>query len=761
MARDLRFEPHDQPAGGWGSVRSLFRHATNAHSWSRAVPVLPKQNKPGGFMCVSCAWAKPAEPHSFEFCENGAKATFWELTTDRVETGFFADHTVSDLLGWSDHALEAEGRLTRPMRYHAPTDTYVVVSWKEAFDDIGARLKAFEPDRVVFYASGRASLETSYMYQLFARLYGTNNLPDSSNMCHETTSKALPESIGVPVGTVRLDEFDATDCILSFGQNVGSNAPRMLHPLQRAAERGVPIVVFNPLRERGWETFINPQAPGEMITREPTDLASQYHQVRAGGDIAVLMGMCKVLVDRDDEAREAGAPRVLDVDFIQEHTHGFEDFISRVRASRWDEIERASGLSRQAIEAAATTYLNARRVIAIYGMGLTQHRRGVDSIQMLINLLLLRGNIGRHGAGILPVRGHSNVQGQRTVGIADEPHLVPLDRLAAQYHFEPPRNKGLNTVEACEGIIAGTVDAFIGLGGNFVRAIPDRARMEPAWRRLKLAVHVATKLNRSHLITAETTYVLPCLGRLEVDEQATGPQIVTMEDSTACIHASRGVAPPAGPHLLSEPKIVAELAKATLPSNSRVPWDDWVADYGRIRDAIEETFPEDFKDMNRRMGTPGGFPRPLAARERRWNTDTGRANFKCPSSLNASFDADDDPAVMRLLTLRSNDQFNTTVYGYDDRFRGIHGSRMVLMMNADDIIRLGLTRGGMATLTTVADDGVSRRMDGFTIVEYNIPHGCCGAYYPECNALIPLSHYAEGSKTPAAKSVPVRVSAQP
>lgn len=716
MARDLRFEPHDQPAGGWGSVRTLFRHATNAHAWSRAVPVLPKQNKPGGFMCVSCAWAKPAEPHSFEFCENGAKATFWELTTDRVETGFFADHTVSDLLGWSDHALEAEGRLTRPMRYHAPTDTYVVVSWKEAFDDIGARLKAFEPDRVVFYASGRASLETSYMYQLFARLYGTNNLPDSSNMCHETTSKALPESIGIPVGTVRLDEFEATDCILSFGQNVGSNAPSMLHPLQRAAERGVPIVVFNPLRERGWESFINPQAPGEMITREPTDLASQYHQVRAGGDIAVLMGMCKVLVDRDDEAREAGGPRVLDMDFIQEHTHGFEDFISRVRASRWDEIERASGLSRQAIEAAAATYARAERVIAIYGMGLTQHRWGIDSIQMLINLLLLRGNIGRHGAGILPVRGHSNVQGQRTVGIADEPHLVPLDRLAAQYHFQPPRNKGLNTVEACEGIIDGTIDAFIGLGGNVVRAIPDRARMKPAWRRLKLAVHMATKLNRSHLITAETTDVLPCLGGLEIDEQASGPQIVTVEDSTACIHASRGVAPLAGPHLLSEPKIVAELAKATLPPNPHVPWDadvpwdahlpwdNWVADYGRIRDAIAETFPEDFKDMNRRMGTPGGFPRPLAARERRWNTDTGRANVKCPSSLNASFDADDDPAVMRLPTLCSNDQFNTTVYGY-------------------------------------------------------IPHGCCGAYYPECNALIPLSHHAEGSKTPAAKSVPVRVSA--
>jgi molybdopterin-dependent oxidoreductase alpha subunit len=598
MTRRATYKAYDQPTGGWGSVKSLVKHSTRQGAVSTTPALLRDHNKTGGYMCTSCAWAKPGKPHLAEFCENGAKATFWDLTSKRTTPDFFASHTVSELLGWSDYDLEDEGRLTHPMRYDERTDKYVAVGWDEAFASIGEKLKGYEPKTVVFYASGRASLETSYMYQLLARLYGNNNLPDSSNMCHETTSVALPQSIGTPVGTVLLEDFDRTDCILSFGQNVGTNSPRLLHSLQAVRERDVPIVVFNPLRERGWESFVNPQRPGQMLTNTPTQIATEYYQVRAGADIAAMMGIAKAVLALDDEARRTGAERVLDEGFITEHTHGFAAFEARVREAGWAEIEETSGLPRAALESAAHTYARARSVIAIYGMGLTQHRLGVDNVQMLINLLLMRGNIGRPGAGICPVRGHSNVQGQRTVGIAEKTELVPLDRLAEQFGFEPPREDGLNTVEACKAIVAGKISAFIGLGGNFVRAIPERELMERKWRDLDLSVQIATKLNRSHLITARSTWLLPTLVRSEIDDQATGPQIVTMEDSTTCIHASRGKHRPASEHLLSEPRIVAEIAKATLAPNALVPWDDWVADYALVRDAIAETFPDDFRDFN-------------------------------------------------------------------------------------------------------------------------------------------------------------------
>jgi molybdopterin-dependent oxidoreductase alpha subunit len=759
MTRRATHEPYNQPTGGWGSVKSLVKHSTGQGAISTTPALLRDHNKTRGYMCTSCAWAKPGKPHLAEFCENGAKATFWDLTSKRTTPDFFAHHTVSELLRWSDYALENEGRLTHPMRYDAGSDRYVAVGWDEAFATIGHKLKGYEPKSVVFYASGRASLETSYMYQLLARLYGNNNLPDSSNMCHETTSVALPQSIGTPVGTVLLKDFEKTDCILSFGQNVGTNSPRLLHSLQEVRERDVPIVVFNPLRERGWEAFVNPQRPGQMLTNSPTQIATEYYQVRAGADIAAMMGIAKAVLALDDEARRTGAERVLDEGFIAEHTHGFEAFEARVRETEWAEIEETSGLPRAALESAARTYARARSVIAIYGMGLTQHRLGVDNVQMLINLLLMRGNIGRPGAGICPVRGHSNVQGQRTVGIAEKTELVPLDRLAAQFGFEPPREDGLNTVEACEAIVAGRISAFVGLGGNFVRAIPERELMERKWRGLDLSVQIATKLNRSHLITARSTWLLPTLVRSEIDEQESGPQIVTMEDSTTCIHASRGKHRPASEHLLSEPRIVAGIAKATLPANPLVPWDAWVGDYAIVRDAIAETFPDDFHDFKRRLDIPGGFPRPVAARDRKWETDTGKANFKLPKALSAAFDDGRDPDILRLITLRSNDQFNTTIYGDADRLRGIHGSRMVVMINREDRLRIGIAEGGSLRLTTAVDDGITRTMGGFQAIDYDIPKGTVAAYYPECNPLIPLWHYAEESKTPAAKSVPVRISA--
>lgn len=760
MAERATYRPYQQPTGGWGSVKSLATHVTRQRAFG-AVPALVRDhNKPGGYMCTSCAWAKPAHPHAAEFCENGAKATFWDVTPKRATPDFFAAQTLTDLRRWSDHDLESTGRLTHPLRYDAAADVYRPVAWEDAFAAIGERLKTYEPKRVVFYASGRASLETSYLYQLLARLYGNNNLPDSSNMCHETTSVALPQSIGTPVGTVLLDDFDHTDCILSFGQNVGTNAPRLLHSLQGVSERGAPIVVFNPLRERGWEAFVNPQRPGEMLTNSPTRIASAYHQVRAGGDIAAMTGIAKALFALDDAALAAGAEPVLDHAFLSAHTHGFEAFRGFVERTGWDEIVAASGLPRATLEATAVTYGRATAVIAIYGMGLTQHRLGVDNVQMLVNLLLLRGQIGRKGAGICPVRGHSNVQGQRTVGIAEKVELVPLDRLADQYGFAPPREDGLNTVEACEAIVAGEIRAFVGLGGNFLRAVPEQELMEQRWGGLDLSVEIATHLNRTHLFPAAgETFLLPTLVRSEIDRQDGGPQIVTMEDSTTCIHASRGKFEPASEHLLSEPAIVAGLARATLPPNPLVPWESWLADYARVRDAIEVSFPEDFRDFNRRLDTPGGFPRPIPARDRVWETETGRANFKLPKALSASFDDDADPDVLRLVTLRSNDQFNTTVYGFDDRLRGIHGSRMILMINRADRIRLGIAEGGDARLTTVAGDGVVRTLGGLQTIDYDLPAGTCAGYYPELNGLIPLFHHDLESKTPAAKSVPVRVTA--
>jgi molybdopterin-dependent oxidoreductase alpha subunit len=748
--------PYDGPAGGWGSVRSLADILPRERVGAEALRELARQNKPEGFACVSCAWPKPADHHPAEFCEEGAKATAWELTSLRTTPDFFARHTLTELRGWSDYELEQHGRLTHPLRYDAATDRYVACDWAEAFDAIGAELRALDPKSVVFYASGRASLETSYIYALMARLYGNQNLPDSSNMCHESTSVGLKAAIGVPVGTTRLQDFEACDAIFFFGQNVGSNAPRMLHDLRAARKRGVEIITFNPLKERGLERFTSPQDPVEMLKGKETIISTQYHQVKTGGDIAAMAGLSKWLIAWDDAATAAGAPPVLDHDFIARHCHDFAPFAAHIRALDWDAIETESGLSRAALEDAARVYARSKAVMAIYGMGLTQHVKGVENVRMLVNFLLLRGNIGKPGAGPTPVRGHSNVQGQRTVGITEKTELAPVDRLRELYGFEPPREKGLDTVETCRGVIDGSVRAVIGLGGNFLRAVPETAAMERAWPNLRLSVQIATKLNRNHLFAGAVTYLLPCLGRIETDMQASGPQAVSVEDSSGCIHGSRGKARPASPHLLSEPRIVAEIAKRITPPNPAIDWDYWVADYGRIRDAIEATYPEIFKDFNARLFTPGGFWKGNKASERIWQTPSGKAEFLVPTGLSATGFAD-APARFRLMTLRSNDQFNTTVYGYHDRFRGVKGTRDVLFIHPADMADAGLQEGQRVTLESDAGDGVGRSLRGLIVTPYDIPRGCLGAYYPEANILMPLDHHAEQSHVPAAKSVPVRI----
>jgi molybdopterin-dependent oxidoreductase alpha subunit len=786
-----RIEPYKGPSGGYGSAKSVAEILVREH-----VPlegsdlVLRHHNKASGYMCVSCAWGKPAQPHPIEACENGIKATAWEVTHKKVDPAFFETHTLAELETWQDHRLEEAGRLVEPMRWDPATDKYVPVAWESAFEAIGLELKALSetPDATVFYTSGRASLEASYMYQLLARLYGTNNLPDSSNMCHESTSVALPQSIGVSVGTITLQDFETTDLIIYAAHNPGTSSPRILHQLQAAVRRGAKIVGINPLRERGLERFKNPQSL-EMVTQEETELASAIYQVRSGGDIAFLTGVCKSLIETDDalaargQAHEtnreellaettddagfstkaagasAAARRVLDHDFIAEHTHGFDEFAAYCRAADWAELERVSGLPRGAMHELAETYAAAGRAMIVYGMGLTQHVAGVENVLMVTNLLLLRGNIGKSGAGVCPVRGHSNVQGQRTVGITEKPELAPLDKLQELYGFEPPRHEGTTIVSACEKMLAGDVKAFVQLGGNVVRAIPDWPRVEAAWRRLRLSVNIATKLNRSHVVHGEVAYLLPCLGRIEIDEQASGPQAVSIESSIAHFHGSRGQVRPAGPNLRSEPAIIAGIAKAALPPNAKVPWDDWVGDYSKVREAIERTWPATFKGLNEKMFDAGGMIRPLAARERKWNTRTGKANFITPTQLFAGHEASfGQPGVFQLVTFRSNDQFNTTIYGFDDRLRGVKGTRMVVFMNPTDMAELGFREGEYLDLTGAIEDGVERAARGFRIVPYAIPRGNVGAYYPEANALIPLSHHDRQARTPAYKATPIRLS---
>ena len=785
--RSPKIKAYSGPAGGWGSAKSVAKITLKEQVAFRGPKLLSTQNKPEGYMCVSCAWAKPAKTHPLEFCENGAKATAWEVTSRRADRAFFDKHPLHELEGWEDHDLEEQGRLTHPMRWDAATDRYVAVGWTEAFEGIGRELRALDPHQVDFYTSGRASLETSYMYQLFARMYGSNNMPDSSNMCHESSSVALPESIGASVGTAILSDFQNTDCIFYIAQNVGTSSPRLLHDLQDAVDRGVKIVTFNLLRERGLERFVNPQSPSQMLTGKETRISSEYYQVKNGGDIAALFGVCKALIEADDALKASGESRVtgedgkakdpdnaamiafaasmaaadkkhvLDHDFINEHTTGFEEFAQAARGHQWEELERVSGLRRDQMTQAAATYAKSDAVMMVYGMGLTQQLMGVQNVHMVCNLALLRGNIGKAGANICAVRGHSNVQGQRTVGITEKPGLAPLDKLSKLYGFEPPRWTGRSTVETCEAIMSGQSRAFISLGGNFLRSAPETAAMENGWRNLHLSVQIATKLNRSHVVHGEIAYLLPCLGRIELDEQATGPQAVSMESSIAHFHGSRGKTKPASPELLSEPAIVAGLAKATL-GETKVPWDSWIGNYAEIRDAIERTYPETFKNFNKRLFTPGGFARPLPARERKWVTKSGKANFLTPEKLFPEFSTAQSSDVLHLATLRSNDQFNTTIYGYSDRFRGVEGTRKIVLMNPEDIVRLGFEGGEHVDLTTAIDANNVRKVTALRIVPYDIPRGCCGAYYPEANPLFPLAHHDPKSKTPSYKLLPVRLS---
>ncbi len=743
--------PDPPAAGGLEAAAVGLGRAWRGMGVVRSARTLARLNQEQGFDCPGCAWPEPGERSALEFCENGIKAVAHEATRRRVGAEFFATWSIPRLAEQSDHWLEAQGRLAEPLWKPAGADHYQAIAWDEAFARIAAAIRGLDsPDQAVFYTSGRTSNEAAFLYQLFVRELGTNNLPDCSNMCHESSGTGLSEQIGVGKGTVGLPDFALADLILVIGQNPGTNHPRMLTELERAKRRGCRIVAVNPLRERALVRFAHPKDPLSVLGRA-TPIADLFLQVRVGGDVALLKGWMKELL-----ALEAERPgRVLDWDFLRDHTEGFDALREDLERAPWPEIERASGITRAEIRRAAELYAASERVIACWAMGLTQHRHGVANVQEVMNLLLLRGMIGKPGAGPCPVRGHSNVQGDRTMGIWERPQPAFLDALEREFGFAAPRHHGLDTVATLEALSAGRAKVFFGLGGNFAAATPDTAFTEQALRRARLTAHVATKLNRSHLVCGEEALLLPCLGRTERDLQAGRPQFVTVEDSMSVVHRSQGPLEPASPSLRSEPAIVAGLARAVLGAKSRVPWEELVADYDRIRERIARVVPG-FAQMNRRVRRPGGFVLPSGARTRHFETPSGRARFQ-PHPLPR---LDLAPDQLLLMTVRSHDQFNTTVYGLDDRYRGVHGDRRVLFLHPADAEARGLEEGARVDVTSHfrgAQGPETRSVRGFRVRRFDVPRGCAAAYFPEANPLVPVTSFAAGSRTPSYKSIPISV----
>ncbi|MFF3557018.1 FdhF/YdeP family oxidoreductase [Streptomyces tsukubensis] len=736
--------PPGRAAAGLPAVAHTVRVAGEQMGAARSLRTLLKVNQKDGFDCPGCAWPEESgKRHRAEFCENGAKAVAEEATLRRVTPEFFAEHPVTELAGRSGYWLGQQGRITEPMYLAEGADHYTPVSWEQAFAVVAEELAALSsPDEAVFYTSGRTSNEAAFLFQLFVREFGTNNLPDCSNMCHESSGSALTETLGVGKGSVSLEDLHRADLIVVAGQNPGTNHPRMLIALEKAKAAGARIISVNPLPEAGLQRFKNPQNPLSLLRGTP--LADLFLQIRIGGDQALFRLLNRLIVETE------GA---VDEEFVREHTHGFEEFAAAARSADWAETLTATGLDRAEIERALELVLASERTVVCWAMGLTQHKHAVATIREVVNFLLLRGAVGRPGAGVCPVRGHSNVQGDRTMGIFERPAPAFLDALEKEFGFAPPRHHGFDVVRSIRALRDGDAKVFFAMGGNFVAASPDTAVTEAALRRARLTVQVSTKLNRSHVVTGRRALILPTLGRTDRDVQSGGRQFVTVEDSMGMVHASRGNLPPASPSLLSEPAIVARLARAVLGRGSRTPWEEFERDYGAIRDRIARVVPG-FEDFNTRVARPGGFTLPHAPRdERRFPTATGRANFTA-----APVEYPRVPEGRLLLqTLRSHDQYNTTVYGLDDRYRGVRGGRRVVLVHPEDADGLGLADGAYVDLVGEWRDGVERRAPGFRVVHYPTARGCAAAYYPETNVLVPLDSTADTSNTPASKSVVVRL----
>lgn len=726
-------------AGGLGAIFSSAR-AVHSLGASRGVRTLLRLNQTHGFDCPGCAWPESFDKReTFEFCENGVKHIADEATLERIGPEFFARYGVQELAEKSDQWLNAQGRLTRPLIVREGKTHYEPIEWQEAFAYIARELRALpSPDKAVFYTSGRTSNEAAFLYQLLVRLFGTNNLPDCSNLCHESSGVALKETIGVGKSTVRLEDFEQCDAIFILGQNPGTNHPRMLTHLEAARNRGAAIVSINPLPEAALLAFQHPKHALSLLGAR-TEISTLFLPVRINGDVALLKGIMKEMLEHGDH--------VLDREFISEHTEGFDAFAEALGRVSWDDIVEQSGIERARIAVAARVAMESKRTIACWAMGLTQHKNAVANIQEIVNLLLLRGHVGRPGAGLCPVRGHSNVQGDRTMGISEKMPEPFLQRLGQEFRFEAPRRPGTNTVSAIRAMLEGKISVFFAMGGNFLSASPDTEATERALRRCRLTVHVSTKLNRAHLVHGETALILPCLGRTERDVQGSISQFVTVENSMGVVHPSAGHLEPASAHLLSEVAIVAELGKSLFGPNSAVDWDALQRDYGRIREHIEHVVPG-FAGFTAELRDRGRFELPNAARDGRFETPSGRARF----TVHELPRHDMAPGQLLMMTIRSHDQFNTTIYSEDDRYRGIRSGRRVVFLNATDIAEAGYAEGDTVDLVSHFR-GEERTAQGFTIVSYPIPRRSAATYFPEANVLVPLDHVADKSQTPASKSV--------
>jgi molybdopterin-dependent oxidoreductase alpha subunit len=748
----LSVDRPEDVAAGPAAVAWAMRHALGAMGPVRTARTLSRVNQVSGFDCPGCAWPDPEHRHHAEFCENGAKAVAEEATRESVDRAFFARHSVTSLCEQTDYWLGRQGRLTEPMLLDADATHYAPVSWEDAFGLIAQELRSLQsPDEAVFYTSGRTSNEAAFAYQLLARAFGTNNLPDCSNMCHESSGVALTETIGIGKGSVSLEDFDEAELIVIVGQNPGTNHPRMLSALEQAKRRGARIVAVNPLPEAGLMRFRNPQRPSGMLGHG-TPLADSFLQIRLGGDLALFKAINRRLFELDSQ--RGG---VIDHQFLAERCEGAEQLRDELADLRWDQVLEATGLPREQIEGLADQIASSERIIVCWAMGLTQHRDSVATIREIVNTLLLRGAIGKPGAGACPVRGHSNVQGDRTMGIFEKPTAEFLDRLGEAFGFAPPRRHGHDVVDSIQAMARGEVKAFFAMGGNFLSASPDTAATAAALRRLRLTVHVSTKLNRSHLITGRRALILPTLGRTESDMQASGAQQVTVEDSMSVVHASQGRLKPASRMLLSEVAIVCRLARALLGERHQIPWQAFENDYATIRERIADVIPG-FEDFNARIASPGGFVLPHPPRdERSFPTATGKGRL----TANTLQVLRVPQGRLLLQTMRSHDQYNTTIYGLNDRYRGIKAGRRVILVHPDDLRDLGLADGDIVDITSEWEDG-DRTVQRFRATSYPTARGCAAAYYPETNPLVALGARAKGSGTPASKSIVVRLEpAQP
>ncbi len=749
MSRKLTISDQKICAGGVPAALSGLKHSIQKMGCTRSYHLLTHANQKDGFDCPGCAWPDSEPRKQIEFCENGAKAIADEAMTRQLAPPFFREHRVSELRKMSDHWLNLQGRLSHPLRWNSLTDHYEPIRWEDAFLLISDEIQRLrDPDESVFYTSGRTSNEAAFLYQLFARLLGTNNLPDCANLCHEPSGLGLKESIGIGKGTVTLDDFNHAEVILVIGQNPGTNHPRMLEALQRSVRRGAKILNINPILEAGTQAFKHPQEISKLLGHG-TPLTSLFLPVKINGDVALLKGLMKGILSEE----EINPGKILDHPFISDHTQGFESFAESLRSLSWNEIVHGSGIEKEQILAAAKMLAYSKRTICCWAMGITQHENGIANVQMIVNLLLLGGHFGRKGAGVCPVRGHSNVQGDRTMGIWNAPDSQFLDRLERTFGFSMPREPGLSVVDALTAMKKGEIKLFCGLGGNIVSASPDPNESGQALQSCELTVHISTKLNRSHLHPGKRSLILPCLGRTEIDTQAAGVQFVTVENSMGVVSRSQGTLPPLSSNLKSEVAIICSIAKHSLPSEKRdaLPWEQLSGNYDKIRDLIEKTIPG-FKNLNTRLYECGSLTLPHPIRdERKFPTSSGLAQFIDHELPALSL----PPSQFRLMTIRSHDQYNTTVYGLDDRYRGIHAGRNVVFMNPDDMKIHGLTKGDPVNVTSCYH-GVERTITHFQIAPYNIPRQCLAAYFPEANALIPIET-ASKSRTPAFKSVIVTI----